>query len=182
MFLLLFIAAGLGLGIARAGDVRRLSSQRLRWSGLVLLALGLQIAVFSSFGRERLPSVTALLHIFSYALLAIFAVVNCHHPGFYLMVAGLVSNLAAIWANGGYMPALPQHLESLGVYEEGILNNSCVIGPGTPLWWLGDVFLLPLPVIGNVFSVGDLLLGVGAACFVYHSLHPVRSYKGRPSR
>lgn len=180
MFLLLFIVAGLVLGIIRGGDVRRLAEQRLRWSGLVLLVLALQIAVFSSFGRERLPSLAAQLHIASYALLTAFAVLNRRHPGFYLMGAGLVSNLAVIWANDGYMPALPQHLEWLGIYED-VLNNSCLIGPATPLWWLGDVFLLPLPLIGNVFSVGDLLLGAGAAYFIYRTLNPVESHKGRPS-
>jgi len=174
VFLLLFIAAGLGLGIVRGGDIRRLTDQRLRWSGLVLLALALQVAVFSSFGRERLQSTAAQLHIASYALLAAFAVLNRRYPGFYLMGAGLVSNLAVIWANGGYMPALAQHLEWLGV-EEALLNNSSVIGPDTPLWWLGDVFLLPVPVIGNVFSVGDLLLGAGAASFIYRSLQPPKS-------
>ena len=49
------------------------------------------------------------------------------------------------------------------------MNNSSVIGPDTPLWWLGDVFL-PLPVIGNVFSVGDLLLGAGCAYFILRLL------------
>ncbi|NLA57894.1 MAG: DUF5317 domain-containing protein [Firmicutes bacterium] len=179
MFLLLFILVGLVLGIALGGDLRRLAALRLRWSGLVLLALALQIAVFSSFGREWLPSATAQLHMASYALLVGFALLNRRQPGFCLMGAGLLSNLAVIWANNGYMPALAQHLEWLGIYEEGILNNSCVIGPDTPLWWLGDVFLLPLPVLGNVFSIGDLLLGAGAAWFTYRTLKPVEYHGGR---
>ena len=178
MFLLLFIAVGLGLGIARGGDVRRLAAQPLRWSGLVLLALALQIAAFSPLGRKWPSSMPAQLHIASYVLLAAFAAVNRRQPGFCLMGAGLASNLAVISANGGYMPALAQHLERLGVYEEGLMNNSSVIGPDTPLWWLGAVFLLPLPVIGNVFSVGDLLLGAGCAYFIYRALLPLDAREG----
>ena len=72
------------------------------------------------------------------------------------MGAGLASNLAVISAMAAICWPRPA-LERLGCTKK-LMNNSSVIVPDTPLWWLGDVFLLPLPVIGNVFSVGDLLL------------------------
>ncbi len=42
-------------------------------------------------------------------------------------------------------------------------TNSTLIHAGTALPFLGDVFALPRPIpLANVFSVGDVLIGVGA--------------------
>ena len=43
-------------------------------------------------------------------------------------------------------------------------NNSTVIGAGTRLSFLGDVFAIPDgTILANVFSVGDVLIVVGVA-------------------
>lgn len=174
MFLLLFVVLGFSWGLLRGGNLRHLTRYQLHWSGLVLLALLLQIIAFSPLGRQWLSLNPASLHIASYALLAAFAGANLRLPGFALLGVGLLSNLTVIWANGGYMPTLAEHMTWLGISGEGALNNSALIQSDTPLWWLGDIFLLPLPVIGNVFSIGDLLLGAGAALFAYHAVKPRR--------
>lgn len=175
--MLLFLISGFSWGIIRGGHLRSLANHRLRWPGLVLLALLLQIVAFSSLDIQWISLESATLHIISYLLLMIFMVANLRTPGFCLMGMGLVSNLAVIWANGGYMPTYAKHLAWLGIAEDGVLNNSALIQSGTPLWWLGDVFLLPLPIIGNVFSIGDLLIGAGASYFAYHAVKPTPSAK-----
>lgn len=174
MFLLLFLVLGFSWGLLRGGNLRHLAHYQLHWSGLALLALLLQFIAFSSLGRQWLSFDPAAFHIASYVLLAVFAAANLRLPGFALLGVGLLSNLTVIWVNGGYMPTLAQHMAWLGISGEGTLNNSVLIQQDTPLWWLGDIFLLPLPVIGNVFSIGDLLLGVGAVLFAYHAVKPSR--------
>ena len=40
------------------------------------------------------------------------------------------------------------------------------------LAFLGDNFVLPRPVpLANVFSIGDVLIGVGGALFVFQAMH-----------
>ena len=50
-------------------------------------------------------------------------------------------------------------------------TNSVLMGPGTALPWLGDVFVLPRPIpLANVFSVGDVLIALGIAWCVARSM------------
>ena len=72
-----------------------------------------------------------------------------------------ISNMAAIATNGGYMPATPEAIASMGRTAPTIYSNSAVVAsPNLP--WLIDRFALPrwLP-FANVISVGDILLAVG---------------------
>jgi purine nucleosidase/pyrimidine-specific ribonucleoside hydrolase len=62
-------------------------------------------------------------------------------------------------------------------------NNSAVIGPGTALWFLGDVFAVPAAVpLANVFSIGDVLIALGGAWFVWAATRPGPPTRGRPPR
>lgn len=161
------------LGWARGGSLRNLLSADLRASWIPLLALGLQLAVFEPTGplpflRGREPAV----HVASYGLLGLFLSANRHLPGMWLLGLGLACNAAAIVANGGRMPASEEALRAAGrwnLLEQAgmVYNNSAVIGPGTRLWFLGDVFAIPegLP-LANVFSLGDVLLALGAPVLV----------------
>jgi hypothetical protein len=50
-------------------------------------------------------------------------------------------------------------------------SNSQLIGPHTLLPWLGDIFVLPRPVpFANVFSPGDVLIGLGGALFIVRTM------------
>jgi hypothetical protein len=95
-------------------------------------------------------------------VLVLAAVVrNVRVPGLALVAVGAAANLAAIVANGGYMPV---SAEALGdhVPSGGYSNSVTVPDPALP--FLTDIFALPdwLPA-GNVFSVGDVLIGLGIA-------------------
>ncbi len=112
------------------------------------------------------------VHVASYVVLGTFLWLNRHLPGMGLLAAGFACNAVAIVANGGLMPASEEALRAAGrwtlMHEAGLThNNSTVIGPQTKLWFLGDVFALPqgLP-LANVFSVGDVLLALGALALV----------------
>ena len=82
------------------------------------------------------------------------------------MAVGAISNLAAIIANGGSMPASADALAALGKsVGDGYSNSVEVADPA--LAGLTDIYALPawLP-FANVFSIGDLLIGIGIALAV----------------
>ena len=66
------------------------------------------------------------------------------------------------------MPSAPDAWLALnGVAELPVteFSNSVLIGPETNLPFLGDIFVLPRPwPFANVFSIGDVFIGIGAAC------------------
>jgi hypothetical protein len=79
-----------------------------------------------------------------------------------LIVAGALSNLAAIVANGGAMPANAGALAALGFGVGGHTSSIAVEHPA--LEPLTDMFAMPawMPM-ANIFSVGDVVIGIGVA-------------------
>jgi hypothetical protein len=86
---------------------------------------------------------------------------NIRLTGIPIVALGSISNLAAISANGGAMPADAAALAIAGLDGAGSHTNSVVL-EHPALQPLTDIFALPawLP-FANVFSVGDVLIGVG---------------------
>jgi hypothetical protein len=78
----------------------------------------------------------------------------------------------AIAANGGHMPALPSALRGAGVPFDGVYQNSVAAGHPN-VAWLVDRWAAPEWVLGaNVYSVGDVLLGVGGIVIVVAAMGP----------
>lgn len=163
MFLLVALAVGLAFALALGGKPSRISELRLRGEWLVLVALGSQIVLFSRLGADVPESLVGALHLASYALLVAFAAANVRVRPLALILVGLACNAVAIAANGGRMPASERALAGLGL--SGFDGN--VSTEAHRLLFLGDVFVLPhqLP-LANVFSIGDILIGLGAIAFV----------------
>jgi hypothetical protein len=87
---------------------------------------------------------------------------------------GMASNVFAILANGGHMPALPRALRAAGVPFDGVVNNS-VAAAHPHLAWLVDRWAAPGWVPGaNVYSIGDVLLMVGGIVIVAAAMQPRR--------
>ena len=87
-----------------------------------------------------------------------------------LVGLGIVSNLTAILANGGLMPATNHALRAAGSTYSGVHNNSVrLVHPHVA--WLVDRFGWPqwLP-LANVFSVGDDATGTGLGLFIARGL------------
>jgi len=98
------------------------------------------------------------------------------------MIAGLgiASNLIAILANGGHMPALPRALRGAGVPFDGVVNNS-VADAHPHVAWLVDRWAAPSwAPAANVYSVGDVLLMVGAIVIVAAAMEPRRWWAVAP--
>ena len=92
----------------------------------------------------------------------VVAFANRHLFGMPIAAAGMLFNLAAILANGGHMPALPSAMRDGGLSFSGVHNNS--VREASPnLAWFVDRWAAPSWVpFGNIFSVGDVLIAVGA--------------------
>jgi hypothetical protein len=144
------------------GRLGRMAEVRVRWFPLVLAALAVQIVII-----EVVPhwpgALLAVGHLGSYVMAAAFVVLNWRIPGLVIIGAGGMSNFVAIAANGGVMPASPAAVAMAGhTPAPGLFENSAVI-EGARLWFLGDVFAIPAGwPFANVFSVGDVLIVVGA--------------------
>jgi MFS family permease len=167
---ILAVACLVGLALACAAGARPwlLLEVHLRWTGLVVAALALQLAVFAFGVRPPAPLTITETHLASYALLIVFAARNVRIPGFMFAAAGLASNALVIFANGGRMPVAHAAAVESGSALHGIRENVVSAAGSTRLPFLGDVFAVPQRFpLANTFSIGDVLLVAGFTLFVY---------------
>ncbi|MHB0857425.1 MAG: DUF5317 domain-containing protein [Anaerolineae bacterium] len=187
MILLACLALALLLSWALGGRFVNLAKVSLRWSGLVLVSLALQVFIFSAFGQRLVADTfwSGALYALSLALIMVACWVNRRVSGIALLGLGLVLNAVVIYANFGRMPASLAALRMAGIVESEAafyaarVTNSVLIGDTTPLWFLGDVMAVPAVVpLANVFSAGDVLIVAGGSWFVFANM---RTPRGHPS-
>lgn len=162
MFLLYAVIAGVALGLILGGRPRGLATIEFRWAGLAFLGFAIQVLLFSEPVSDRVGDVLGpILYVGSTALVLVAVVRNVRLPGLAIVAVGAACNLAAIVANGGYMPASPSAKDAVGLGPVTTYSNSKVI-ENPALEPLTDILSLPdwLPFT-NVFSVGDLLIAIG---------------------
>jgi len=168
MLLIYAVALGLLAGLAVGGRPDRLGDVRIAWAWPAVAGLLLQVLLFADPVSSAVGPAQPILYVSS--TVAVFAALlrNVRLPGVPLVVAGAASNLAAIVANGGYMPVSPDALAAIGrAGAAGVHANTVVAGPGTLLAWLGDVIPVPPPIpAANVVSIGDVLIAAGAVAFL----------------
>jgi hypothetical protein len=153
---------GVVVAVPFGGRIRRLAQVRLRWIWLAYGALAIQIAAFPgrSLPWSTPDGVAVGLWILSDLLLIAVVVRNIRIPGVALVAAGLCSNLVAVLANGGHMPALPRALAAAGLHYTESMNSKAMAHPALP--WLVDRWAAPHWVpLANIYSVGDVLIAVG---------------------
>jgi hypothetical protein len=156
------------------GRWARLATFRPRATWLLWLALAVQVLQFSFLDLGRFSDG---VHVGTYVLAAAFLVANHRIPGVWLVALGGFGNGLTITLNHGTLPAREAALRASGlpVDRDDFVNSGIMAHAKLP--WLGDVFYLPKGVpLANVFSVGDVLLVVGAFVVV-HSL----ARRGRPA-
>jgi hypothetical protein len=164
MFLLPSLLLGLVFAVLLGGRPSRLAHVSFRLAWTVPVALAIQIVIFSSLGSGLEPRTIEELHIASYVILLGFATANLRVRALVPVLLGLVANATAIIANHGLMPVSPGAARTVGI-SPGVHEN-VFVGHGR-LGFLGDVFALPSEFpLANVFSVGDILIGIGMMIFV----------------
>ncbi len=170
------ILLGLFLGLRSGGKLGNLATIQLRWVGLLFAA------VIVRFGTEilleagvdvvnvlRLPLLTT-----GFGLLLTSLWVNRGYPGLGIAFVGILLNAIVIVVNLGYMPIWGPSLDAAGFASTDVssaihivVDDASAIDFLTRALFLGDVIPIPLPVVQNVASLGDVFLTVGLAFFLF---------------
>ncbi len=173
MILLVLAALCLASVPLTGGSLRRLGQIRVRWVWLGPVAVLVQ-TVLVTIAPGGSPTIHALIHIGTYALLGTFLWVNRRLPGVPVISAGALLNAVTILANGGVMPAGARAERLAGmVLGKGFHNSAVLAHPH--LLWFGDIIPVPWP-LPNVMSVGDCVIYLGLLVLLHRvcrSDHPV---------
>ena len=186
MFLSTILLA-LIVGVLAGGGIPRLAELRLRWSWLLLLALLIQL--FAGLSRQTgigadIP--VGWAYIVAYGLIFIWLWGNWKVPGLQIASVGIAANMVAVIINVGQMPIWSAAFFAAGFTPADIAND--------PFHFLlttdsvadfvarggifGDVVPLPIPIIRDVVSLGDILLALGIFWAIVYSMIRVNA----PSR
>lgn len=171
------VALGLIAGLLAGGRLDHLAGVRLRWAGLifgaVIVRFGAEIALDA--GVEAAVTLRLPLMAGAFGILALGLWANRHYPGLLIALVGVLLNGLVVLVNGGRMPIWEPSLEAVGLTAADVTSQFHVVlstdlgveflaalGP------LADV--IPLPVIQNVASIGDVFLAIGLGFFLFASL------------
>jgi hypothetical protein len=163
------LAAGVLIGYLFGGRLRNLLDARLRWPGVALAGLVLQLAPLPG----PLAKVAFPLLVLSHAILIAFVLKNIRSPGFALILVGVVLNLIVIAANHG-MPVTHQALvaahDQSGLVElrQRALRYH-LAGPHDVLVFLSDAIGASRP-FQLIISVGDIWIYLGGVLFVSRAM------------
>ena len=170
MLLLYAVALGLLVGALTRGSISALGSVKVKLWPVALIGLLFQGLLFSPPLAEVVGKLGPSLYVVSTTLVLMALVVNVRQPGFWLIILGALANFTVIIANGGQMPASAEAFAALNgvpVVPTTNFSNSIIAGPNTHFYFLCDLFVLPRPLpFANVFSIGDVLIGLGGAWFI----------------
>lgn len=161
MFILYAIPVGILAGYLLGGRLDRLSALRFRWAPLALLGLAVQVALFSEPLAGMVGDAGPAIYVASAVAVLAAVLRNLDVAGLPIVAVGATSNLLAIVANGGSMPTHPDAAAAIGGVSPG--SNS-IVATDPALAPLTDIFAIPAWVpFANVFSIGDVVLGIGIA-------------------
>jgi hypothetical protein len=167
MSLALPIGVGVVAGLLLGGRLGRLAELELRAAWVFLVAIALQLVAFppAFVPWETHGTAASALWLLSYGLLLVGACLNRRIVGVPIVAAGMLLNLVAIAANSGTMPVTPPAMNAAGESYSTSENSTAMADPNVA--WLVDRWAAPdwIP-LANVFSVGDVVIAVGAVVLV----------------
>lgn len=175
MFILYALVIGFVAGLLLGGRPAGLAGLQFRWPWLIIGGLFVQVILFSDQVAEVVGDLGPPIYVGSTALVFLGVLRNIDITGMKVVALGAASNMAAIIANGGYMPAGRGALEALGKSDPTIYSNSAYL-EHPALEPLTDIFALPgwLP-FSNIFSVGDVLIAAGVAVIIVAAMRRDRA-------
>src|SRR6187402_1178463 len=171
------IVAGLVTGLLAGGHLANLAAVRLRWIGVLFLAVVIRFATEWALNAGIPFAETFRLPLFaaSIGLLLVGLWVNRAQPGLSLAFIGILLNTIAVVVNGGHMPIWRPSLVAAGFDPNTILSPFHIILASDALnadfllhaGPIGDILPIPVPFIRNVASIGDLFLSAGLGFFLF---------------
>lgn len=184
LIVLVLVVATL-IAMIRGGKLRNIIDVQLAlwW----LLPFGFLIQVATSWlpdDADWAPTLGLWMILFSFFLLVVVVIANRRRPGMWLAGVGILLNFTVIALNGG-MPVLAEAAFVASGFEQAQLLISdykhVEMVPGTRLTVLADVIPLRFLGIGQVISLGDVLLAIGLGQFLESELRrPIRWFKHGP--
>lgn len=161
------LVVALAAALLQGGSLQQLASTQFRYPWLVVA--GLVVQVGAQLATPRLAEGVALwLLLAGTSAVGIFLLMNLRHGGLALAGVGLLLNAAVIAANGA-MPVSKEAAAVAGVpisrEEAGIRHE--VLDAESRLPFLSDA--IPVAQMNTVLSLGDVLLVLGLALFVYRA-------------
>ena len=170
------IVLGLVLGLVAGGSLGNLASVRLRWVAVLLFAVILRFATewLLLHGNTAVETLRLPLFVAAFGLLLASLWVNRSLPGMRLAFVGILSNTIAVIANGGHMPIWVRSLEAAGFQLADVtspfhapLSTTLDVEFFRRAGPLADIIPIPIPIIRNVASIGDVFLTAGLAFFLF---------------
>ena len=162
-------------GLLKGGTLVRLAETRFRGLLFLASAAALQVATVLLLPPESAATASRLL-LASNLLAGACLFLNRRLPGVVVAGVGLALNATVIFLNGG-MPTSQTAAEIASIDRDvSRLDAEHVsMGPETRLKPLSDI--IPIPRGHLVISVGDVLLLVGLARFVYRGTQPPSAHR-----
>jgi uncharacterized protein DUF5317 len=175
LFVLYAVPVGLLVGFLLGGRLSGLSRLEFQLAPLIAMGMVIQVALFAAPVAAEVGQAGPLIYVGSSLLVLAAVIRNAHLPGLPIVAAGAISNLVAIAANGGYMPASAAAMAAQGRVAPTVYSNSAAIAQPV-LAPLTDIFAMPgwIPA-ANVFSIGDILIGMGVAMAIALSMRQARA-------
>jgi hypothetical protein len=179
------IPLAIALALALGGSLNGLATHRLRWWPVPVVALVMQLILYSP-PFDAWPLIVAagpvigLATMFGVLLMLVRNATGQTRPACLVAGLGIVLNLTVMLANDGVMPRadhLAAHPGQVSAWtaDEPTLSNVTPIGPQTRLALLADILPQPgwLPS-SNVFSIGDILLAGGLTLWAFQVTYQSR--------
>jgi hypothetical protein len=190
MLLLIPAILAFMLALLCGGSPRNLAGLRIRNGSLIMLAFLIQLVIYLPALRDSSLVVNLAIPIYLGALLlAVAGMLRNWHLGIPVRLAtlGLLLNFTAIALNGGHMPTNAQAMQQVqGTWKIHELQNAHIYANtrlangNTRVAFLTDIIPVRLPTgVGNVYSIGDVLICTGVASLVFLSM---RRAPGAPAR
>jgi DHA3 family macrolide efflux protein-like MFS transporter len=170
------IALGLVLGLLNGGRLTNVSTVRLKWAALIFLAVVVRYGSEALIVRGFDPAIALQVPLLVGASVILMAGLwaNRRMPGMAIVFVGVLSNAIVLAANEGRMPVWLPSLTAAGFRPEDVSPALHTILPATidlnflvHLGPFADILPIPLPVIANVDSIGDVLIAFGLAFFLF---------------
>jgi MFS family permease len=169
--LLSSILLGLVIGALAGGQLPRLADLRLRWVWLLGAALAVRLLAGLMVRTDVEADLAGAWGLpLTYGLIVVWLYRNWNVSGLQVAAIGVTLNILAVLLNSGKMPVWEGALLASGLTLADLVGDPfhVVLGAGMTAGQFvaagglfGDVVPIPIPILRDVVSVGDVLLWLG---------------------